>query len=653
MVKKLIFYLTLIFGLSLYLTILAKDEPNIKFPIKELANCKDAKNCHNFCSLPENSNICLDFAQSHNLMNQDEIQQARKFLKLSDNGGPGGCKTQEQCKSYCENLTRIDECLTFAKNNDLITDKDLKEAQKIAQILKEGKITPGNCKTKNECLNYCEDPTNSDECLSFAESNDLIEKDEIENARKVLPLIAKGESPGSCKNKKQCQDYCKDPQNFDECLNFAKKAGIINDEDAKIAQKTHGKGPGNCTSKEECDDFCNQSQNHEKCFSFAKEHHLISQDELDKMKEGMTRLKDSLTQANPQVSTCLKNELGENIIQDINDNSFLPGPEIGDKIKDCFNLSISEFDKDINNMSPQVIDCIQSKIGTTSLDELKQKLAKDPNIRDQIQVCFQGFIQDKTNDNIFGSSTDNNFRESQIIINPELMPCIEKILGKEKMSMFLRGDKVNFQEQISQAKNECQKVKNSFQPHINQISFPSNMVLDCIEKLYGSDAKEKFLKGGLKENLDLKLKMQQCINKNDNATKTDLNNVDSNNDIHPCDSNSGNDCNNSTQNDTQHPKFCPQIYQPVCGSNNITYPNACMAEGAKIIHEGSCNTEPTNAPKQFSTTSIPLLNDQNQITTTPTAQPTNIQPLSPPQSLITPKNLSEALLIQFFKFLAR
>jgi hypothetical protein len=35
---------------------------------------------------------------------------------------------------------------------------------------------------------------------------------------------------------------------------------------------------------------------------------------------------------------------------------------------------------------------------------------------------------------------------------------------------------------------------------------------------------------------------------------------------------------------------CTKDYQPVCGDNNVTYPNACMAQCAKVasFKEGAC-----------------------------------------------------------------
>ncbi len=45
-------------------------------------------------------------------------------------------------------------------------------------------------------------------------------------------------------------------------------------------------------------------------------------------------------------------------------------------------------------------------------------------------------------------------------------------------------------------------------------------------------------------------------------------------------------------NETQDPTLiCIQIYQPVCGCNNITYSNACVAEswGINQFSQGACS----------------------------------------------------------------
>ena len=45
------------------------------------------------------------------------------------------------------------------------------------------------------------------------------------------------------------------------------------------------------------------------------------------------------------------------------------------------------------------------------------------------------------------------------------------------------------------------------------------------------------------------------------------------------------------ENKIEEAKGCTKEYRPVCGCNNITYSNPCVAEGAGVMswEEGECN----------------------------------------------------------------
>src|SRR3990167_6938936 len=79
----------------------------------------------------------------------------------------------------------------------------------------------GGGASQQECKTYCDDLANKDFCLAFAEKNGFISKEKVEQAKK---LPASG--PGGCKSADECRAYCDNPDNEDACLAFAEKYGL-------------------------------------------------------------------------------------------------------------------------------------------------------------------------------------------------------------------------------------------------------------------------------------------------------------------------------------------------------------------------------------------------------------------------------------------
>lgn len=337
--QYLISFLIIGSAFSLSFFVLASSKEDIVFPVEELRNCKNEAECRAFCDKPENIELCISFAEKHNLMSEEELEKAKAFLRAGE--GPGDCKNQNECEAFCESPNNMDICLDFAEKNNLMTSDELKEARLVAKALREGASLPGGCRNKAECESYCDEPSHINECLDFAEKAGFISPDELQEARKaaqamsqgikppgncrgkkqceqycfepshmeeclnfaeaagfispeevaearrIMPLMLTGEMPGGCKNKEECEAYCENEVNLEECANFALKAGLMKPEEYEMFKKIGGKGPGGCKDREECEDFCNNPANQEVCFNFAAEHGLIPEEEIEKMKEGM------------------------------------------------------------------------------------------------------------------------------------------------------------------------------------------------------------------------------------------------------------------------------------------------------------------------------------------------------------------------------
>ena len=163
--------------------------------------------------------------------------------------------------------------------------KELDEAKKIQGIVKSGKSLPGNCKNRTACEAYCKNSEHMDECIAFAKEAGFMSAKEIEEIEKFLPLIKSGQTPGKCKSKEECEAFCEAENNFEECFNFAEKAGLITEKEREMMKKTGGKGPGNCRSREACDAYCKDEAHIDECIDFAVRAGLISQEDAEMAKK--------------------------------------------------------------------------------------------------------------------------------------------------------------------------------------------------------------------------------------------------------------------------------------------------------------------------------------------------------------------------------
>ena len=339
---KLIFFAVLIGTAAMFFAaFVAKTQENaagpsdIQFPVKELGGCKSENDCKSYCDNPQNLKACISFAEEHNLMSSDEVGQAKKFIAAGGEG-PGGCTSKESCENYCNDVSNISECIAFAEKSGIIPPQELEEAKKVKAALEKGAKLPGGCKNKKECDAYCGASEHMEECINFAEAAGFIPPEELANAKKALEAIRKGVKPLPCRGKDECDSYCGEPGNFEACIAFAEAAGFMSSEESAMARKTGGKGPGNCRGKEECEAFCENPENQETCFNFGKEHGLIPEGDLREMEEGKQKMKEGLLNAPPEVLECLTGAFGNEFIEKLKTGTAMPSRDMGDKMRGCF-----------------------------------------------------------------------------------------------------------------------------------------------------------------------------------------------------------------------------------------------------------------------------------------------------------------------------
>ena len=192
----------------------------------------------------------------------------------------GGCENEADCKVYCDEPDNYGACFAFAKRYGLLegplANKSEKELDKFAKAMKES--GPGGCRGQGECNAYCDDVNNINECVDFADRNGLMSKEELDEAKKIRDALSRGvKMPGGCTNKESCESYCFGPggadgggfieEHMDECIRFGTEAGFMDEKEVKMVKLTKGRGPGGCRGPE-CDNFCDKPENNEVCSRF-------------------------------------------------------------------------------------------------------------------------------------------------------------------------------------------------------------------------------------------------------------------------------------------------------------------------------------------------------------------------------------------------
>jgi len=259
--------------------------------------CRGDEECRTYCEDAAHIEECINFAEENGFMTRDDAARAREHIErsehLRDIGGPGGCEGEEECRTYCEAPGHIEECLEFGIREGFITSQ---EAARIRHQIKQGgKIDfdeegPGGCVGHEACFAYCEDPANGEACLRFAEENNLLSSKDLEEMRRGLDLSRTG-GPGGCRGEKECQAYCEDPVHIEECISFAEENGFITRDEAERSRKFQRaleEGPIGCRGKEgkDCRDYCERPQNHKACFEFARRNGLLSEEEIEHFEQG-------------------------------------------------------------------------------------------------------------------------------------------------------------------------------------------------------------------------------------------------------------------------------------------------------------------------------------------------------------------------------
>lgn len=323
--------------------------PSVSYPIAELGNCSDQKNCEAYCEQVDHMQTCISFARKNAMLSKSDLDKSERVIKrITEGKTPGQCKTRGECESFCRGNTKnMKACVSFAEEMNILPPAELAQAKKVAQALEGGAKLPGTCTDKQSCDTYCAMADHLDECLNFAEKADLIPASDIAEARKVAGFLKDGTTPGACKSKEECKNYCADGAHFNECINFAEKAGLATKEDVEMAKKTGGKGPGGCKSKEECNAYCEDQAHIDECVQFGISTGVLTKEQIDNIQNGVERIQKGLEGIDPEaraeVEACFASKLGADTYQKIMAKEIKMTQKMGESIQSCFESTMKNY----------------------------------------------------------------------------------------------------------------------------------------------------------------------------------------------------------------------------------------------------------------------------------------------------------------------
>ncbi|MEK7494138.1 MAG: Kazal-type serine protease inhibitor, partial [Patescibacteria group bacterium] len=227
--------------------------------------------CRDFCEKPENRDACFQFAIVNDLIPKEEVERVKKFKAIEQRGGPGGCKG-EACRAYCENPEHQDECIAFAKENKLIPEGEIKMIEQGRGLAKKVMEVggPGGCTSEKECKTYCSDPSHVEECLAFAVEQGGMHKEDaegklrefIQRAGEVIrPMIGMQGTTTDARFKKM------EDARFEKFEHFRELEGQFRKPEM-MTQGSFSAGPGGCQGPEECIQYCAKPEHRAECAKF-------------------------------------------------------------------------------------------------------------------------------------------------------------------------------------------------------------------------------------------------------------------------------------------------------------------------------------------------------------------------------------------------
>ncbi len=328
---------------------------------------------------------------------KSSYKELRQIIAAKDSGVPfpGNCNTRQRCLKYCEAPANAIECVNFAEAAGFISKEEAAQARKYIPLIQQG-VTPGKCDTKERCEAYCQDPANALECMEFAVKYEVLPAGELEILKKILPFMRAGTMPGGCRSKDECEAYCTADGHFEECLELGLALGVIKQDEVELIRKSGGKGPGGCRSKEACEAFCHKPENQKECTDFAVKIGLITEEEAEQA-QAAGDVGQCFAEADEKIISCFVTNLGTDLFEQMKAGKMPYDIAIIEKMrkaKACVKQYSDEATDQLGDflkLLPAADACITAELGPDFIGRLRRMAvpcSQMKGIKGKMEGCF-------------------------------------------------------------------------------------------------------------------------------------------------------------------------------------------------------------------------------------------------------------------------
>lgn len=300
----------------------------------------------------------------------------------------GNCKSKEACKAYCDNPSHIDACVTFAEKNGIMSSGQLAEAKQVQAAVAKG-VKPPACNGKEACDMYCEEPSHMKECIAFGEASGFLKGKELEDAKKMIVAIDKGAIPPPCKGKEACDVYCSDRTHIETCMTFAQAAGLMTPEEAQNSEKMmaaikKGFMPPDCSGKEACDAYCAEPANTDECIQFSVAAGFMNEKEAEMAKKTGGKGPGECVGKDACDAFCNNPDNQQTCMNFAKDNGMISEEE-AQRMQD----GQQKFKESMQNLPSEMADCMKEVFGNDSFEKIKNGQTMPPrDMPEKVDSCF-------------------------------------------------------------------------------------------------------------------------------------------------------------------------------------------------------------------------------------------------------------------------